>query len=517
MKSANARDFVGEALAANDIQPEAHVSSDHGNNHNGAGDGSSAAASPVGFTMDPDSGLFVEIIKKSETETKWLAAPFEVVGRVRDPNSEGWARLLRWRDDDGRLHEHTVSDADLHNDVGALCARLASLGLKITTGAARSHLIRYMNEATAKARVTIVSRTGWHEVGDQTVFVLPGRHRDENVTIIVEGAAVSPYEQLGSLAEWQASLGELLAGHRLPMFAVATAFAPPLIKLVGGEGGGFNVKGSSSIGKTTLLRASASVWGRADEHGIMRTWRGTANGIEGTAALFSDTLLLLDELGVASAQEVGNIVYSLASGIGKQRAQQDGSPRRPKSWRVIVLSTGELTIPDKIREAGKRSRAGQEIRILDLNADAGMGFGVFDHGGPAGDPGKLAIAIKEAALKSYGTAGPAFVKALSAQGLGKIAADIRDAQAALAERIAPGGSNGQVLRAAQRFALSGAAGELAIHWESCPGHPVWWHQQRKNSSHPGWAIAVMTPGRSAEPVSRFAVCWSALVIHASIH
>jgi hypothetical protein len=79
MKSANARDFVGEALAANDIQPEAHVSSDHGNNHNGAGDGSSAAASPVGFTMDPDSGLFVEIIKKSETETKWLAAPFEVV------------------------------------------------------------------------------------------------------------------------------------------------------------------------------------------------------------------------------------------------------------------------------------------------------------------------------------------------------------------------------------------------------------------------------------------------------
>jgi hypothetical protein len=162
MKRANARDFVGEALSANDVQSEGHVSSDHSKNHNGAGDGNSGDPSPVGFTMDPESGLFVEITKKGKSETKLIAAPFEVVGRVRDPSSEGWARLLRWRDDDGRFHEHTVSDADLHHEVGALCARLASLGLKITTGPARAHLIRYLNEATAKARVTIVSRTGWH-------------------------------------------------------------------------------------------------------------------------------------------------------------------------------------------------------------------------------------------------------------------------------------------------------------------------------------------------------------------
>jgi putative DNA primase/helicase len=196
----------------------------------------------------------------------------------------------------------------------------------------------------------------------------------------------------------------------------------------------------------------------------MRTWRGTANGIEGTAVLFSDTLLALDELGVATAQDVGNIVYSLASGIGKQRAQQDGSLRRPKSWRVIVLSTGELGIPDKIRETGKLGRAGQEIRILDLDADAGKGFGVFDNDGPDEDAGKLAIAIKEAAAQFYGTAGPAFVKALSARGLDKITEDIKVAHAALTERIARGArnANGQVLRAAQRFALTGAAGELAI-------------------------------------------------------
>src|SRR6516225_4412045 len=66
---------------------------------------------PTGeFTMDPERGLIVEVVrgagKNIRTETIWLAAPFEIHGRARDPNSESWARLLRWRDDDGRLHEH---------------------------------------------------------------------------------------------------------------------------------------------------------------------------------------------------------------------------------------------------------------------------------------------------------------------------------------------------------------------------------------------------------------------------
>jgi putative DNA primase/helicase len=49
-----------------------------------------------------------------------------------------------------------------------------------------------------------------------------------------------------------------------------------------------------------------------------------------------------------------------------------------------------------------------------------------------------------------------------AEGVDKIASDVRAAQDVLIERIAAGARNGQVLRAARRFALSGVAGELAI-------------------------------------------------------
>jgi putative DNA primase/helicase len=463
---ASVRDFCGEAFASAVVK-----SSDHAQNGNTGGNGKDEVSSSDGFTMDPERGLTVEIARgsgKNITETVWLSAPFAILGRVRDPNSEGWARFLRWQDDDGRVHEHPVSDADLHSDPSLLCAKLASLGLKIITGPARAHFARYLNNASVQRRVTIFPRTGWHDVNGKLDFVLPGRVADGDQTSMVAGAAASPYGAAGSLGDWQASVAELVAGHNRPMFAIATAFAPPLLKLAGGESGGFNLRGLSSIGKTTLLCAAASVWGRADEHGIIRTWRGTANGLESTAALFSDTLLPLDELGVASPQEVGNIVYSLASGIGKQRSQRDGSARPLNTWRVMVLSTGELGIPDKIREAGGRARAGQEVRILDIDADAGRGLGVFDHRGPEGHPAKLASAIMEAAVTYYGTAGPAFVKALLAEGVDKI---IRAAQDALTDRIAPGARNGQMLRAAQRFALCGAAGELAIQLGILPWPP----------------------------------------------
>jgi hypothetical protein len=109
-------------------------------------------------------GLTVDITKgrgeERTVEKIWVAAPFEVLGRIRDPKGEGWARWLRWRDDDGRAHTQSISDADLHGDPRTLCAMLAGLGLKVGTGPNRANLLRYLNEAPVQSRVTIVARTG---------------------------------------------------------------------------------------------------------------------------------------------------------------------------------------------------------------------------------------------------------------------------------------------------------------------------------------------------------------------
>jgi len=83
----------------------------------------------------------------------------------------------------------------------------------------------------------------------------------------------------------------------------------------------------------------------------------------------------------------------------------------------------------------------------------------------------LASAIKQATVTYYGTAGPAFVAAILAQGVDRIASNIRAAQDELTKRIASDVRNGQILRAAERFALCGVAGELAVQLGILPWSP----------------------------------------------
>ena len=225
--------------------------------------------------------------------------------------------------------------------------------------------------------------------------------------------------------------------------------------LIGQDGGGFNLKGASSIGKTALLCGAASVWGYGKETGgYIKTWRGTGNGLEAVAAVYSDTLLPLDELGVAPAQEVGNIVYSLASGVGKARARQDGGAKAVTRWRTWILSTGELSIGDKIKEGDRRFALANWVRIIDIDADSKRGFGVFDHGGPDGAQA-LANAIKAAAAQHYGTAGPAFVRAVEKTGTAVVTETVRTMTEAFRAAVVPGVTTGQVLRAADRICSGG--------------------------------------------------------------
>jgi putative DNA primase/helicase len=203
------------------------------------------------------------------------------------------------------------------------------------------------------------------------------------------------------------------------------------------------------------LQAAASVWGRGGSPGYVRAWRATANGLEGAAASATDTVLILDEFGQVDGREAGAVLYSISNGGGKVRAARDGAMREPKSWRVMVLLTGEITIASKLSEdRANRPRAGQLVRML-----ADRGFGVFDHAGADGDAGKLAKAFKQAALSSYGVAGPEFVQRLiNEQVTGE---DVRGHVGEFVTACLPAGADGQVDRAAQRLGLIATAGELA--------------------------------------------------------
>jgi len=178
--------------------------------------------------------------------------------------------------------------------------------------------------------------------------------------------------------------------------------------------------------------------------------------MEGAAALFNDSLLVLDEISECNPHDVGAIIYALGNGRGKQRAGRLGSARALTRWRCFVLSSGERSIETTMYEVGRQPKAGQGVRLLDLSAT--RRYGAWDnlHGLASGSA--FSDAIKRAVVIHHGRAGRAFLE--------KLTRDKRDFCADLERFKALGGftveeGGGQEKRTAARFALLALAGEVA--------------------------------------------------------
>ena len=86
---------------------------------------------------------------------------------------------------------------------------------------------------------------------------------------------------------------------------------------------------------------------------------------------------------------------------------------------------------------------------------------MFDNAGSANDAAELAQSFKLAAVSAYGTAGQEFVRRVVDEEPREVGTTIRKMVEMFVSRHVPEGSDGQVIRAAQRFGLIAAAGELA--------------------------------------------------------
>ncbi|MBF6570417.1 MAG: DUF927 domain-containing protein [Candidatus Binataceae bacterium] len=422
---------------------------------------------PLGFRIQegaPGGVDSLEFVKYRGGIPEWIRIcdPLRVVALTRSESGNEWGRLLRFRDMDRTEHDYPLPMSMLAGDGTAYRERLLDLGLRIEQSAeARAALTRYISACSPAARAIAVSRLGWHNGR----FVLPDQvFGDSPSGELMIFQSPQPIEHAfkiaGTLDQWRENVGALCIRNSRLTFAVSMAFAPPLLDLLSEESGGANLVGHSSTGKTTALNAAGSVWG-GGRFGFKRAWRATVNGLEGVAAIHNDGFLGLDEIAQADSRAVAEAAYLFANGQGKARARRDGSGRVPLSWRLLFLSTGEVPLATKITEAGfGRAMAGQAVRVLDIPADAGSRFGLFEdiHGAKDGDV--FARQINEAAATYYGTPIRTYLRELT-DDPGGCADWVETICNQFMSELKIAGCDGQVQRAAGRFALIAAAGELA--------------------------------------------------------
>jgi uncharacterized protein (DUF927 family) len=396
-----------------------------------------------------------------EKMPQWISGGLAVVAATRDAKSNAWGRLLEWQDADGVRHQWAMPLELLQGDGVDVRRELAQAGLSIAPGrAARELLASYIQVWPVKARARCVDRLGWQGA----VYVTPAEsigERGERVVFQNAHALEPAFSVAGTADQWRDSVARLAQGNSRLMFALSVAFAAPLANVAGEDSGGFHIRGKSSIGKSTALKAAASVWG--DPASYPRLWRATANGLEGLAALHNDGLLILDELSQIDPKEAGEAAYLLANGQGKTRAQRSGTARQAASWRLLFLSAGEESLSAHMARIGRKASAGQEIRLVDIEADAGKGLGAFETLNGCASSAAMADAIKDAATRHHGAAGVAWLRNI-VNDRGKLSDFITDGVRQFVGENVPAGATGQVLRVAQRFGLVAMAGELATHY-----------------------------------------------------
>lgn len=412
---------------------------------------------PAGFRLS-DAGVY-SVDPTGEQDDIFICAPLTIAAATRTRDSDDWGRLLEFTDADGQKHEWPMPMCMLAADGAEYRARLLSMGLVINSSRkARELLTTYIQSFVPDERVRCVATVGWHG----NAFVLPDETfgNGERVLLQLVGRTQHRLRIAGTLDEWRTQLAHYCIGNSRLIFAVASAFAGPLLALTDESGGGFHFRGSSSIGKSTGLLVAGSVWGGGSSKGYLESWRATANGLETVGELHNDGLLCLDEISQCDPRTVGETAYMLANGIGKARMSRGGHTRRRLEWDLIFLSNGEQSLSDLVRQAGQRTRGGQETRMCDLEADAGKGMGAFEELHDMPSPHAFAQHLAASSRKYYGTPSREYLAQLSTQ-QESMRESALNHRATFFEAHVPKGASGEVCRVAARFALVGAAGELA--------------------------------------------------------
>ncbi|MDD2137467.1 DUF927 domain-containing protein [Pseudomonas kurunegalensis] len=418
------------------------------------------APAPSGFRVTKDGVVYAG----EDGEARPVCSRLEILARTRDEKGHGWGLLVEFDDPDGANKRLNIPARAMAGDFGKeVLAPLVDMGLRLapvrTARNSRNDLQSYLQGYDGSERARLVTRLGWH--GD--AYLVPDRQigtSTEYLHFYEAGAQLPPITQAGTLEQWQQQIGTLCVGNNRLTFVVCVAFAGAVLHLLGHESGGFHLYGDSSGGKTTHLQVAASVWGGPR---LVRSWRSTDNALESIAAAHSDGLLVLDEIGMCDPRIIGETVYMLGNGTGKARANDRGmSGRQVQEWRLLFLSTGEKTLAQHMAEANKDLKAGMEVRLLAVPADAGKGLGLFEELHGFEDAAALSDALKARVAKSYGSPAMAFLSALcDPVRLRAYTAMVRSTMERFTAEALPATASGQAQRAATRFGLAAAAGELA--------------------------------------------------------
>ena len=427
-------------------------------------------------------GLFKQDAKAGSSFVK-LCDAFELVAHTRTVEGDDWGIWIKFNDADGNPHD-LVLPRKLLTQGRRVEELLQASGLHVyvlSGNSGKCALAEFLNAVPMDAlpRAVSVTRGGFVSdafdcfvFGDNQVLSLPGA---EPVTPTSADCAAVLTEK-GTLEEWQSNVATPALHSKRLMFGLSVALAAPLLQILGLPCVTFHLNGTSGDGKSSILKAAASVYG--DEERVT-SWDKTQNGFEAVAARHTNQPLIVDEIGQGSVSALDQVAYKLNNGIGKDRMNRNTALRKAPRWSLIVLSAGEFTLEEMKRQKSRNGRAhtatGERVRFICIPCDASQGLGVLDSlpGGvtddkAANDAQRVALLARVSSFKATGVAGRDYLMHLMQDvrkhGREALKEQYREFEEEFIARVNRGGLAPTERRVIRHFAAVAFAGELGIDY-----------------------------------------------------
>lgn len=331
---------------------------------------------PDPFAWSNTSQLVIRTEKPDGAASTALVSQFPIflagigVGEVR--NDRFSLQFRQWLPHRGWFDIY-VAAGKLFGQGGG--AELAERGANIHDHKTFLHYIRLASDAFhAREKLKMqYDQCGWKEgydgflVGD-ALYTHEGVHEHVTVSPELHTRAQWLGPQAGTLEGWSGAANALFAaGCEAQSFALACAFAAPLMRLQATDEGGAVVNllsRGSGTGKTTALSAVYTAWGKKQGLSLTKIDTRVAKAI--SLGVLGNMPAVYDELHDRDPQVIREFIMMFTEGRDKMRGNADGSITHTQaSWQTLMVTSSNISIHDILAHTGGSDALA--YRVLEFN------------------------------------------------------------------------------------------------------------------------------------------------------
>ena len=374
--------------------------------------------------------------------------------------------------------EFTVSAKVVFSGINKLLIYLSDAGVNISPSQIEAFK-RFIQKSCSMPNIPtrfVISSSGFIDnqlafaIGDRILVGNSDKYEPKDFLSVIHPA--DGLMEQGSYDDYQEKVLDACV-TKPQRFAICAALAAPLAQLIGLEGGGYHYFGGSGIGKSTLLQCAASVMGLGAEPGdgskdsLIIRWSSTSNSLEALSSERSGIGIAIDELGAFRAMKLSSVLYKFLSGKGQARLTSNLKLAEQHSASVSILSSGELSVEEKLRMGRESVNAGILARLPSMLI---TGDDMSLSGESMLDTAERIEQFKDACSEHGGFLGPAFIQSLldSYESREVLNMDIKQQWQNAVEQLSHYATNSIQRRVIRRFSLTLLAGWLASEMQLIP-------------------------------------------------